>query len=120
MGKAYHTKHDLRKRLDDFRERREDLMEKNRMSETAASLSINHEAPYHSKKYALSRHPGGTKAKGLRKVLREKWAVLSSRDRFGLAEEKSSRLRSFRRYVHKTARQESKEEITTALEEENR
>ena len=118
MGKAYHTKQDVQKREDDFQERTEELMEKNQMSETAVSLSIIPQAPYHSKKYEFSRHPNGTRAKGLRKVLREKRTVLSCRDRFGLAEEKSSRLKGGRRNVHKAARHDSQKEITAALDEE--
>ena len=89
MGKTFHTKHDARK------DRKED--------------------------HELSRHPNGTKAKGLWKVLRTRMknaAVSFARDRFGWAEEKSSRLRGGRRNVHKAARQESQKEITTALEEE--
>jgi hypothetical protein len=117
MGKAYHTRHDFQKRLDEFEKKREELMKEYQMSEKAASLSINRQAPYHSKKYELSRHPGGTKASGLRKVLREKEAVLSNRDRFGWAEEQSSRLRRFRRSVHKTARQESRKEINETFPE---
>ena len=89
MGKTYHTKHEAQKGL------KED--------------------------YALSRHPKGTKAKGLRKVLRTRMknaAVSFPRDRFGWAEEKSSRLRGGRRNVHKAARQESQAAITAALDGE--
>ena len=88
MGKAYHTKQDARKGLED---------------------------------YELSRHPKGTKAKGLRKVLRARMknaAVSFPRDRFGWAEERSSRLRGGRRNVHKAARQESQQEIMASLAEE--
>lgn len=89
MGKTYHTKHDARNRKDGL-------------------------------KLLLSRHPNGTRAKGLRKLLRgrSKTAVLLfPRDRFGWAEEKSSRLRGGRRNVHKAARQESRLEISAALDE---
>ena len=88
MGKAYHTKHEARKGLEDFE---------------------------------LSRHPKGTKAKGLRKVLRTRMknaAVAFPRDRFGWAEEKSSRLRVGRRNVHKAARQDSQREIAAELDQE--
>ena len=87
MGKTFHTKHDARKGREG---------------------------------YELSRHPKGTKAKGLRKVLRTRMkvaAALFPRDRFGWAEEKSSRLRSGRRNVHKAARQQSRTEIAAALGE---
>ena len=84
MGKAYFTKH-LAQQRDGLRKNLADL----------------------------SRHPDGTKAKGLRKVLRKKTslAVSADRNRFGWAEEKSSRLRGGRRNVHKTARQEARKEI---------
>ena len=88
MGKAYHTKQDARKGLED---------------------------------YELSRHPKGTKAKGLRKVLRTRMknaAVSFPRDRFGWAEERSSRLRGGRRNVHKAARHESKREMMASLAED--
>ena len=87
MGKAFHTKHDARKGREG---------------------------------YELSRHPEGTRAKGLRKVLRTRMkvaAVLFPRDRFGWAEEKSSRLRGGRRNVHKAARQQSWTEISAALDD---
>lgn len=86
MGKTYFTKHDLQKMQGGLRKTLADL----------------------------SRHPDGTKAKGLRKVLRKKTslAVSADRNRFGWAEEKSSRLRGGRRNVHKTARQEARKEIS--------
>ena len=95
MGKTYHTKHEARKI---------------QMSETATGLTKIH----------LSRHPNGTRANGLRKVLRTRMktaAVSFPRDRFGWAEEKSSRLRGGRRNVHKAARQDSRMEISAALDE---
>jgi hypothetical protein len=87
MGKTFHTKHDARKGREG---------------------------------YELSRHPKGTRAKGLRKVLRTRMkvaAALFPRDRFGWAEEKSSRLRGGRRNVHKAARQQSRTEISAALDD---
>lgn len=95
MGKAYHTKHEAREI---------------QMSEAATGLTKIH----------LSRHPNGTRANGLRKVLRTRMktaAVSFPRDRFGWAEEKSSRLRGGRRNVHKASRQDSRIEITAALDE---
>ena len=119
MGKTHFTKHDDRKRLDDLEKKRKELMEKNQMDEGAVSLSTLNQLRKFYGDYDLSRHPKGTKATGLRKVLRNKsWTVVSfPRERFGLAEEKSSRLRGGRRNVHKAARQESQKEIDAALEE---
>jgi hypothetical protein len=96
MGKTYHTKHEARKI---------------QMSDEATRLTTFH----------LSRHPNGTRANGLRKVLRTRMktaAVSFPRDRFGWAEEKSSRLRGGRRNVHKAARQDSRMEISAALDED--
>ena len=119
MGKAYHTKHDNRKRLDGLEKKRKELMEENQMDGRAVSLSTLNQAREFYGEHDLSRHPKGTKATGLRKVLRNKcWTGVSfSRRRFGQAEEKSSRLRGGRRNVHKAARQESQKEIDAALEE---
>ena len=108
MGKAYHTKHDARKRLDDFEKKKAALMRENQMSVAATSHATLNQFRRFYVDHELSRHPSGTRAKGLRKVLRNrmKSAALCSRERFGLTEEKSSRLRGGRRNVHKAARQE--------------
>ena len=91
-----------------------------------------HDARKGLEDFELSRHPNGTKAKGLRKVLRTRMknaAVAFPRDRFGGAGGKSSRLRvggakekrpglrGGRRNVHKAARQESQMEIAAELDD---
>ena len=71
-------------------------------------------------RYELSRHPKGTRAKGLRKVLRTRLknaVVWVPRDRFWSAEEQSSRLRGGRRNVHKSDRQKTRQEIAAELDE---
>ena len=56
-------------------------------------------------KAAASRHPGGTRGKGLRKMSRDKIYIADDRNRFGDAYEKSSRMRRLRRYIKHAARQ---------------
>ena len=60
-------------------------------------------------KAAASRHPGGTHAKGLRKLSPDKIHIAADRNRFGDAYEKSSRMRRIRRYVKHAARQKGKQ-----------
>ena len=59
-------------------------------------------------KAIASRHPGGTRAKGLKKFSQDKIHIAADRNRFGDAYQKSSRMRRLRRYVKHAARQEAK------------
>ena len=61
-----------------------------------------------SNRSAMSRHPGGTRAKGLGQLYRGKTTVKAVRNRFGLAEEQSSRLRKVRRAALHAARRACK------------
>ena len=89
MGKTFHTKREYEKRL-------------KVMGISAA-------------KAAVSRHPGGTHAKGLRKLSPDKIHIAADRNRFGNAYDKSSRLRRLRRYIKHTARQAAKLELRAAF-----
>lgn len=62
-------------------------------------------------KAAASRHPGGTCAKGLRKLSPDKIHIAADRNRFGNAYDKSSRMRRMRRYIKHVARQAAKAEL---------
>ena len=66
--------------------------------------------------YELARHPGGTKAKGLRKEY-SCWRVVSFRSRFGEIEQRSSRLRRIRRHGKHAARLQSKRELEATVAE---
>lgn len=55
-----------------------------------------------------SRHPAGTRAKGLRKMSRDKIHIAADRNRFGDVYEKSSRMRRLRRYIKHAARNAAK------------
>lgn len=85
MGKTYHSKHEYKQ-----------LLQK---------MGIN------AAKARASRHPGGTRAKGLRRQAMDKIHISDDRNRFGDAYEKSSRMRRIRRYIKHSARNEAKEEI---------
>lgn len=63
----------------------------------------------------LSRHPSGTRASGLRRDLRGKWTVKDFRDHFGVAEERSSRLRRLRKAAKHSARSRAKKGIEIGL-----
>lgn len=85
MGKTFHTKREYEKRVKE--------------------LGIS------AAKAAASRHPGGTRAKGLRKLSPDKIHIAADRNRFGNAYDKSSRLRRMRRYIKHAARQAAKAEL---------
>jgi hypothetical protein len=82
MGKTFHTKYEFKKLLRE-------------MGISAA-------------KAKASRHPGGTRAKGLRKQAQDKIHIADDRNRFGDAYERSSRMRRIRRYVKHAARSANK------------
>ena len=82
MGKTFHSKYEFKKLVKD--------------------LSVR------AAKAKASRHPGGTRAKGLRKQSLDKIHISDDRNRFGDAYEKSSRMRRIRRYVKHSDRYFSK------------
>ena len=55
-----------------------------------------------------SRHPGGTRAKGLRKEMRGYPDYKQSKDRFGDAYARSSRLHRIKRWIKRAARAKGK------------
>ena len=63
-----------------------------------------------------SRHPDGTRAKGLRKMSQDKIHISEDRNRFGDAYEKSSRMRRIRRYIKHAARNAAKAEALQSLQ----
>ena len=80
MGKTFHSKYEFKKLIED--------------------LGVS------AAKAKASRHPGGTRAKGLRKQSLDKIHIADDRNRFGDAYEKSSRMMRIRRYIKHAARQE--------------
>ena len=79
MGKTYHSKYEFKKLSTELRVR--------------------------AAKAKASRHPNGTRAKGLRKMSQDKIHIADDRNRFGDSYEKSSRMRRLRRYLKHAARQ---------------
>lgn len=88
MGKTWHTKQEFRK--------------------------LVREMGIGAAKAKASRHPGGTRAKGLRKQAPDKIHIAADRNRLGDAYEKSSRMRRLRRYIKHSARNAAK---NTEIEE---
>ena len=82
MGKSYHSKQEFEKLV-------------NELGVGAA-------------KATASRHPAGTRAKGLRQWAPDKIHIAEDRNRFGDAYEKSSRMRRIRRYIKHAARNAAK------------
>ena len=82
MGKTFHSKHVFKKLVKE--------------------LGIS------AAKAKASRHPDGTRAKGLRKTAPDKIHIVEDRNRFGDAYEKSSRMRRLRRYIKHAERNAAK------------
>ena len=85
MGKTFHPKHEFR--------------------ELVKELGIS------AAKAQASRHPDGTRAKGLRQLAPDKIHIYADRNRFGDSYEKSSRMRRLRRYIKHSARNAAKLKI---------
>ena len=62
-------------------------------------------------KAKASRHPDGTRAKGLRQMSPDKIHIAEDRNRFGDAYERSSRMRRIRRYIKHAARNAAKADL---------
>ena len=114
MGKTFFGKKELRRREALYDELRRKAIAEHGLSEHEASLSTLGERQDIIGAHGISRHPQGTKGEGLRKDYsggRVHW----SRNRFGEAEEKSSRMRRLRRGVKHSARLRSRREVETAV-----
>ena len=70
-------------------------------------------------KAQASRHPDGTRAKGLRQMSQDKIHIYEDRNRFGDAYEQSSRMRRIRRYLKHAARNAAKAELSKETESKN-
>ncbi len=112
MGKTYFSKKDLLRRKALYEGSRQRVITEHGLSGREASLSTLglQEDLMGAARHGLSRHPDGTKAEGLRKDYTGQ-RVHFSRRRFGVAEEKSSRMRILRRSVKHSARQRGKREL---------
>lgn len=113
MGKSYHTKKKYRQRIDEINQAR-----KKQSDESDITVLSTLNQMYNGYGKALeshSRHPSGTKASGLRKRLKGKNRISDMRNRFGEAEEQSSRLRKERRRVNHSVRLDAKKDLHTMM-----
>ena len=117
MSRTCYSKKRFKQRVDHIREARRRLADATNIS----VLSTLKDAFIQEKKAAtdFTRHPKGTKASGLRKEFKGKMTVASLRDRFGEAEEQSSRLRSYRRNAVHSMRNKLKNELKQILEDKD-
>ena len=113
MGKSYHTKKKYGQRIDEINQAR-----KKQSDESDITVLSTLNQMYNGYGKALeshSRHPSGTKASGLRKRLKGKNRISDMRNRFGEAEEQSSRLRKERRRVNHSVRLDAKKDLHTMM-----
>ena len=117
MGKTYFSKKDLLRRKALYEGSRQRVITEHGLSGREASLSTLglQEDLMGAARHGLSRHPDGTKAEGMRKDYTGQ-RVHFSRRRFGVAEEKSSRMRILRRSVKHSARQRGKRELLSTID----
>ena len=109
MSKTYHTRTAFKQRMMKIHQAREHLAEDS--SVTVLSSLNQFDSGLTKAKVGLSRHPSGTRAGGLRRDLRGRKAVKDFRDRFGVAEERSSRLRRLRKAAKHSTRSQAKKEL---------
>ena len=108
-----HNKNSFKLRMKSLHQQREKLAE-----ETGVTMLSTLNKHYQELEKAVadhSRHPKGTKASGLRKGKAGKGLIALSRNRLGVAEEQSSRLRRLRRAGNHTARLRCKKELQTTI-----
>lgn len=113
MKTPHRTKKSFKLRMKTLHQHREKLAE-----ETGVTTLSTLNQHYQELERAVedhARHPGGTKASGLRKRKTGKGLIAQSRNRFGVAEEQSSRLRRLRRAGNHAARLKGKKELKDRL-----
>ena len=113
MSKTYHTKKSFKQMMDKIRQSREKQFSDSGV--TVLSTLNQQRNGFHKTKKVLSRHPSGTKASGLRQGLGGKGLVESYRDRFGDADQQSSRMRRFRMAGKHTVRLKFKKELRVIM-----
>lgn len=113
MSKTYHTRKAFEQRMRMIRQVREQLAEESSVT-VLSSLNQFYNGLMKART-DLSRHPSGTRASGLRRDLRGKWTVKDVRDHFGVAEERSSRLKRLRKAAKHSARSRAKKGIEIGL-----
>ncbi len=109
MGKSYYTKKKYRRRVDAINQSRTKQSDEGDVIVLATLNQMYNGCGKASE--SLTRHPSGTMASGLRKRLKGKKRISDLRNRFGVTEEQSSRLRKQRRSVNHSVRQEAKNDL---------
>ena len=115
MSKTYHSKKKYRQDMDQRSQSREEQSAEN--DATVLSTLNQQYNGYRKALKAHTRHPSGTKASGLRKRLKGKSRISDLRNRFGEAEEQSSRLRHQRRDGNHSARLQAKKDLRDMIDD---
>ena len=113
MTPLHRTKKSFKLRMKTLYQHREKLAEESGI--TSLSTLNQHYQELESAVEDHARHPGGTRASGLRKGKNGKGLIAQSRNRFGVAEEQSSRLRRLRRAGNHAARLKGKKELQATI-----
>lgn len=113
MKTPYHTKKSFKLRMKTLHQHREKLAKETVI--TPLSTLNQHYQEWKKAMKDHARHPGGTRASGLRKGKTGKGLIAQFRNRFGEAEEQSSRLRRLRRAGNHTVRLKEKKELKDRL-----
>ena len=113
MSKTYHTKKVFRQKMDKIDKSREEQSSESGV--TVLSTLNQYYNGYIKAKKNHTRHPSGSKATGLKQWIKGKRRVTDMRDRFGEAEEQSSRLRREHRAESHSARLKIKNELRTMM-----
>lgn len=117
MKTPHRTKKSFKLRMKYHQQHREKLAE-----ETGVTILSSLNQHYQELERAVedhARHSGGTRASGLRKGKNGKGLIAQSRNRFGEAEEQSSRLRRLRRAGNHAVRLKGKKELKDRLKNLN-
>ena len=113
MSRTYHSRKSYQQKMDEIRRSRE-----KHASETGVTVLSTLNQHWNGRQKAmatLTRHPSGTRATGLRRGLQGQGLVKAYRDRFGLAEEQSSRLKRRRMAGKHALRLKSKKELRSLM-----
>ena len=115
MSKTRYSKNEYKRKVALLDDRREDATQESGV--TPLSTYKHYIGEVLETESQMSRHPGGTRAKGLRKDYDGRQKVSFERDRLGKVEFQSSRMRRTRRAVLHAARLKRKKELAALLEE---
>lgn len=113
MKTPHRTKKSFKLRMKTLHQHREKLAK-----ETGVTILSSLNQHYQEVERAVenhARHPGGTRTAGLRKGKTGKGLIAQSRNRFGEAEEQSSRLKRLRRAGNHSVRLKGKKELQATI-----